>query len=178
MLIPSENCLVNGMGTTFNDLKGKHLKLIESQWKLREKLQSKAGELKREYMASLSLPVSGTWVDAQGKERPYVEIGVWKEPGKFASEPLPRLVMDDEYVLNFVIATTLDDSPLTGGYRHGISVSLFYLGVTLYASVGSGDDVATFMVSPSDGGFYEVCATIKQLISIAIDRATPSAIIG
>lgn len=85
--------------------------------------------------------------------------------------------MDDEYVLNFVIATTLDDSPLTGGYRHGISVSLFYQGVTLYASVGSGDDVATFMVSPSDGGFYEVCAAIKQLISIAIDRATPSAII-
>ncbi|VVT53954.1 hypothetical protein UYSO10_4970 [Kosakonia radicincitans] len=177
MLIPYENGLVIGMETTFNDLKAKHLKLVESQWKLREKLHSRARDLLTEYTRSLSLPLSGTWLDSQGKERPYVEIGVWKEPGKFTAESFPRLPMDEEYKLNFVVATTLDDTQITGGYRHGISLSLWYEGPVLYTAVGSGDDVAIFMVSPNEGGFYEVCAAIKLLISIAIDRSMPSAII-
>ncbi|MCZ4675970.1 hypothetical protein O4O00_16450 [Citrobacter sedlakii] len=160
------------MEMTFNDLKEKHLNLIKSQWKLREKLQDKASELLREYTESLSLP-SDVWTDSQGRVHPYVEIGVWVGSGKFEATPLPRLQMDENYSLNFVIATTLDDSPMTGGYRHGVSISLRYEGVFLYASVGSGDDIVHLQVSSKPGGFFEVCAAVKQLISIGIDRATP-----
>lgn len=165
------------MGITFNDLKEKHLKLGQTQWKLREKLQGKACELVREYSESLSLP-SDVWKDSEGNEHPYVEIGVWKKPGEFESVSLPRLPMDENYTLNFVISTTLDDSPLTGGHRHGVSVALHYDNVVLCASVGSGDDTAYFNVSPNPGGFYEVCGAIKALINTAIVRATPKAYIN
>ncbi|WP_440863073.1 hypothetical protein [Symbiopectobacterium purcellii] len=176
MLIPFKNCLVGGMETTFNDLKEKHLKLIETQWCLREHLQDKAGDLLREYAESLSLPAT-SWTDSQGKAHPYVETGVWSSPGKFEATPLLRLQMDANYSLNFVIATTLDDSPMTGGYRHGVSVSLRYEHVALYAFIGSGDDTVQLQVSPKPGGFFEVCAAIKQLITISIDRATPAAVL-
>lgn len=176
MLIPFNNCLVNSMEMTFNDLKVKHLKLIETQWQLRERLQDKAGDLLREYAESLSLP-AGSWTDSRGKEHPYVEIGVWSAPGKFEVTPLPRLQMDENYSLNFVVATTLDDSPMTGGHRQGVSVSLRYEHVCLHVSIGSGDDTVHLQVSPKPGGFFEVCAAIKQLINIAIDRATPSAVL-
>ncbi|SMG37377.1 hypothetical protein [Cedecea sp. NFIX57] len=176
MLIPYKNCLVGGMETTFNDLKEKHLKLIETQWKLRERLQDNAGDLLREYAESLYLPAT-SWTDSQGKVHPYVEIGTWSAPNKFEAIPLPRLQMDENYSLNFVIATTLDDSPMTGGHRHGVSISLRYEHVFLYASIGSGEDTMQLQVSPKPGGFFEVCAAIKQLINISIDRATPAAVL-
>lgn len=66
MLIPFKNCLEGGMETTFNDLKEKHLKLIETQWRLRERLQDKTDDLLREYAESLSLPAT-SWTDSQGK---------------------------------------------------------------------------------------------------------------
>ncbi|MGQ5735323.1 hypothetical protein ACUNI2_26540 [Serratia sp. IR-2025] len=164
------------MDMTFNDLKEKHLKLRQTQWQLREKLQDKACDLVREYSESLSLP-SDVWKDSEGNDYPYVEIGVWKKPGEFEPTPFPRLPMDENYILNFVISTTLDDSPVTGGHRHGVSVALYYDHVVLCASVGSGDDVALFTVSPKPGGFFEVCAAIKALINTSIVRATPKAVI-
>ncbi|MGB8665629.1 MAG: hypothetical protein WCD24_12900 [Serratia inhibens] len=164
------------MDMTFNDLKEKHLKLRQTQWQLREKLQDKACDLVREYSESLSLP-SDVWKDSEGNDYPYVEIGVWKKPGEFEPTPFPRLPMDENYILNFVISTTLDDSPVTGGHRHGVSVALYYDHVVLCASVGSGDDIALFTVSPKPGGFFEVCAAIKALINTSIVRATPKAVI-
>lgn len=80
MLIPFSNCMVAGMETTFSELKAKHLKLLETQWQLREKLQDKAGELLREYAESLSLPAD-TWTDSLGKIHPYVDIGTWSDQG-------------------------------------------------------------------------------------------------
>lgn len=174
MLIPFKNGMEIGMETTFNDLKQKHLKLVETQWKLREGLQDKAGVLLEEYADSLSLPAK-TWTDAEGGERSYVEIGVLTAQGKFEAVPLPRLQMDNDYVLHFVIATTLDDTKMTGGYRHGVSISLQYSGPFLYASVGSGEDSTSFQVSSRPGGFFEVCGAIKQLINIGLERLTPTA---
>ncbi|EMQ2080979.1 Uncharacterised protein [Yersinia enterocolitica] len=176
MLIPHKNFLEKCMDMKFNDLKEKHLKLKRAQWQLREKLQSKACDLFHEYSESLSLP-SETWQDSQGNFHPYVKIGVWTNPRKFESTPFPGLQMDEEYRLNFVISTTLDDSPMTGGYQHGVSISLWYDHVVLYAAVGGGDDTIILQVSPLPGGFLEVCAAIKALIDTAIARATPSAII-
>jgi len=176
MLIPYKNCLEKCIDMKFNDLKEKHLQLKRTQSQLREKLQNNACDLSREYAESLSLP-SATWKDAQGNEYPYVEIGVWKNPGEFEPTPFPRLPMDENYILNFVIATTLDDSPVTGGYRHGVSVALYYDRTVLCASVGSGDDIALFTVSPNPGGYFEVCAAIKALINTSIVRATPQAVI-
>lgn len=175
MQIPLKTCLEKGMETTFSDLKAKHLKLIEAQWKLRDHLQDMAGKLVQEYIESLCLPAE-TWSDSQGHKYPYVELGVWKEPSKFEVTPLPRIGVDKDYKLNFVIATTLDDNSMTGGYRHGVSVSLWYENVFLYASVGTGDDIVHFQVSPKAGGFFEVCAAIKALINAAIEKATPKAI--
>ncbi|MGQ6402850.1 hypothetical protein [Serratia marcescens] len=165
------------MDMKFNDLKEKHLQLKRTQWQLREKLQNNACDLFREYVESLSLP-SATWKDAQGKEYPYVEIGIWKNPGEFDPTPFPRLQVDDNHRLFFVIATTLDDSPTTGGYRQGISISLWYEQSILLAAVGSGDDTVLLQVSPQPGGYFEVCAAIKALISTAIVRATPNAVIS
>lgn len=177
MLIPYKSCLEKCIDMKFNDLKEKHLKLKRTQWQLREKLQNNAHDLFREYSESLSLP-SDTWQDAQGNAHPYVEVGIWKEPGEFELTPFPRLPMDEDYLLNFVICTTLDDSPVTGGYRQGISISLWYDKSVLRAAVGSGDDTAYFQVSPQPGGFFEVCAAIKALINTAMVRATPSAILA
>lgn len=176
MLIPYKNCLEKCIDMKFNDLKEKHLKLKRTQWQLRERLQNNACDLFREYSESLSLP-SDTWQDAQGNSYPYVEIGIWKEPGEFELTPFPRLPMDENYLLNFVISTTLDDSPVTGGYRQGISISLWYDQSVLRAAVGSGDDIVHLQVSPQPGGFFEVCAAIKALINKAMVRATPSAVI-
>ncbi|EBG2976111.1 hypothetical protein FIR78_24570, partial [Salmonella enterica subsp. enterica] len=67
-------------------------------------------------------------------------------------------------------------TPMTGGYRHGVNVTLRYEKYQLYASVGSGDDVVIIPVSSKPGGFFETCAAIKQLINIAIERATPAGI--
>ena len=102
-----------------------------------------------------------------------MDIGIWEEEGKFFPVLIPQLNMDSRYHLNFVIATTLDDSPLTGGYRQGVSISLWYENSSFYAEVGSGDDVSRFSVSSQPGGFYQVCNAIKALISSSMDRAMP-----
>ncbi|NMP26867.1 hypothetical protein GW590_08320 [Rahnella sp. SAP-1] len=175
MQIPVQTCLEKSMETTFSDLKAKHLKLVEAQWKLKDHLQDMARKLFQEYAESLCLPAE-TWSSSQGHKYPYVELGIWKEPSKFEVTPLPRIGLDKDYKLNFVIATTLDDNPTTGGYRQGVSVSIWYETVFLCASVGSGDDTAYFQVSPQAGGFFEVSAAIKALINGAIEKATPKAI--
>ncbi len=172
MQIPFKSCLENGMELTFKDLKEKRTKLVEAQWKLQDKLQDKASELLREYSDSLGL-ASREWTGSDGTRWPYVDIGIWEEKGKFFPVLIRQLNMDSHYHLNFVIATTLDDSPLTGGYRHGISISLWYESSSFYAEVGSGDDVARFAVSSQPGGFYQVCNAIKALISASLDRSMP-----
>ncbi|HDL7449378.1 TPA: hypothetical protein PXN62_003030 [Yersinia enterocolitica] len=177
MFIPAENHLEEGMETTFSDLKAKHLQLVDAQKKLRHSLQEKATILLNEYSESLSLP-AGSWFNSQDKLRPYVEMGIWNAEGKFETGAFSRLQLDDNYRLNFVIATTLDDTQLTGGYRHGVDTSLGYDGAVLCAIVGTGDDSIVILVPQSPGGFSEVCSTIKALISRDIDKAMPNAIIS
>lgn len=176
MLIPMKTCLEKSMETTFSDLKAKHLKLLETKWKIKDKLQSKAGELLAEYIASLKVP-SESWVDANGEHHQYVDIGVWRAPNEFEPVPIPMLQTDENNALSFVIATTLDDSPLSGGYRHGVSITLWFEGAILCALVGSGDDASAFYVSQNKGGFFEVCGAIKALITSSIDRSFPKVFI-
>ncbi|MGR7617313.1 hypothetical protein [Klebsiella aerogenes] len=160
------------MELTFKDLKEKRQKLVEAQWKLQDKLQERAGQLLGEYSDSLAL-TSREWTDSDGIRRPYVDIGIWGEKGKFIPTFIPQLKMDSNYHLNFVIATTLDDSPLTGGYRHGVSISLWYESSSFYAEVGTGNDTSRFPVSMHAGGFYQVCNAIKTLINASMERAMP-----
>ncbi|HHG9960374.1 TPA: hypothetical protein ACPZLH_001550 [Yersinia enterocolitica] len=176
MLIPAKNHLEEGMETTFSDLKAKHLQLVDARKKLRHSLQEKAAILLNEYSESLSLP-AGNWFNSQDKPRPYVEMGIWNAEGKFEAGAFPRLQLDDNYRLNFVIATALDDTRLTGGHRHGVDISLGYDGAVLYTIVGTGDDSTVVLVSQTPGGFCEVCSTIKSLISLEIDKAMPNAIL-
>jgi hypothetical protein len=63
-----------------------------------------------------------SWFDSEGKSHPYVEVGMWVEPGKFKPRHIPLLPLGENYRLNFVIATTLNDSPLTGGGYHGVTL--------------------------------------------------------
>lgn len=174
MHIRVKNCLEKSMSITFNELKEKHLQLGRAQWDLRRKLQNMAGKLLFEYGDSLSLP-SIEWVDSKGDSHPYVEMGVWNtKNGEFDMCRPPQLTMDDDYILHFAIATTLDDHPLTGGYRQGVSVSLWYDHAQLNVNVGDGNEMAHFLVSGDDGGFFEVCAAIKALINLAIDKSMPN----
>ncbi|MDL4073762.1 hypothetical protein [Klebsiella quasipneumoniae] len=172
MQIPFKSCLESGMDLTYKNLKEKHQKLIDAKWKLQDKLQERASQLLREYSDSLAL-TSTEWTDSDGVKRPYVDIGVWEGKGNFSPILLPRLQMDGDYHLNFVIATTLDDSPLTGGGKHGVSVSIWYENASYYVSVGSGSDTTYLPVSPNPGGFYQVCGAIKALINASLDRAMP-----
>lgn len=160
------------MDLTHKDLKEKHQKLIDAKWKLQDKLQERASQLLQEYSDSLAL-TSSEWTDSDGVKRPYVDIGIWEGKGNFSPILLPRLQMDGNYHLNFVIATTLDDSPLTGGGKHGVSISICYENASYYVSVGSGSDTTYLPVSPNPGGFYQVCGAIKALINASLDRAMP-----
>ena len=160
------------MELTFKDLKEKRLKLVEAQWKLLDKLQERASQLLQEYSDSLGL-TSREWIGSDGTRWPYVDIGVWEDKGKFLPALIPQLDMDSNYHVNFVIATTLDDSPLTGGYRHGVSVSIWYENASYYVSVGAGTDATCFPVSPHPGGFHQVCSAIKALINASMDRSMP-----
>lgn len=161
------------MELTFKDLKEKRAKLVDAQWKLQDKLQERASQLLQEYSDSLGL-TSREWIGSDGTRRPYVDIGVWEGKGKFLPTFIPQLEMDNNYLLNFVIATTLDDSPLTGGYRQGVSISIWYENASYYASVGAGEDAACFPVSPHPGGFHQVSGAIKALINASMDRAMPN----
>lgn len=176
MLIHIKSCLEKGMETKFKDLKAKHLSFTEAKWKLRDALQQRASQLVNEYMDSLELPAK-MWGDSNGASHNYVQVGKINAAGDFEALPYPRLDLDEKYLMNFVIATTLNDDPMRGGAMHCINVSLWYDYVSLRAAVGSGDYMSTFSVSPNPGGFYEVCGAIKQLISIAIDKAMPSGVI-
>ncbi|PVZ87940.1 hypothetical protein C9426_10100 [Serratia sp. S1B] len=164
------------METKFNDLKAKHLQLVTAQVQLRNNLQEKASVLVQEYFKSLSLPAD-RWFIAQNEPRAYVEIGVLNAKGEFEPAYLPRLQLDSNYRLNFLIVTTLDDTPITGGYRHGVSVSLYYEGAKLYALVGAGDDASTFAVPSKPEGFSEVCEAIKSLIIAGIDKSMPKVVL-
>lgn len=178
LLTPFKNSRETSMEMTFDDLKKKHLKAVEAKWKLRATLQDKAGQLLNEYIESLCLPAI-TWMDSGGKNYPYVEIGLWSGQGEFIATPLSCLPMDNLCNLNFVIATTLDDSPATGGYIEGVSITLrYYDGVSCYALVGIGEDLTCFQVSSKPGGFCEVCAAIKRLINMALERATPIVVVS
>lgn len=176
LLTPFKNSRETSMEMTFDDLKKKHLKAVEAKWKLRATLQDKAGQLLNEYIESLCLPAI-TWMDSGGKNYPYVDIGLWPGQGEFKATPLACLPMDNLCNLNFVIATTLDDSPATGGYMQGVSITLrYYDGVSFYALVGTGKDLSCFQVPSKPGGFCEVCAAIKRLIDTALERATPTVV--
>jgi hypothetical protein len=51
---------------------------------------------------------------------------------------------------------------------------LLYEGALMYAIVGSGGDIGTFIASERAGGFYEACGAIKALLSLSMDRAMPN----
>lgn len=164
------------METKFDDLKAKHLQLVTAQLQLRNNLQEKASVLVQEYFKSLSLPAD-RWFIAQNEPRAYVEIGVLNAKGEFEPVYLPRLQLDSNYRLNFLIVTTLDDTPITGGHRHGVSISLYYEGSKLYAVVGAGDDASTCEVSSKPEGFAKVCEAIKSLIISGIEKSMPKAVL-
>ncbi|MGK3164722.1 hypothetical protein ACI6PW_23360 [Serratia marcescens] len=163
------------MEVTFLDLKEKFLTLEKKKWQLRDKLQHKASELVNELVYSLGLD-SNTWIDSQGKHHAYVGVGVWKSTNEFENVPFPRLQMDEKYNLNFVLVITLDDNALTGGARHGVSVSLWYVGSILHVTIGAGDDIQNFQVSDIGGvgAFAEVCSGIKAIILLSIERSQPN----
>lgn len=175
MLIPVKSCLEKSMEITFLELKSKYLALEKKKWELRDRLQHKAAELTNELVYSLGLD-SNTWIDAEGKHQPYVEVGAWSSAGMFERCPFPRLLMDDADHLNFALAITLDDTPLTGGARHALGVSLWYVGSSLHATIGVGENQQNFQVSDIGGvgAFAEVCAGIKAIIVLAIDRSLPN----
>lgn len=175
MLIPYKNCLEKRMEVTFLELKERYLALEKKKWALQDKLQHKAAELVSELVYSLGLD-SNTWTDAEGKHHPYAAVGVWDSAGVFEQCPFPRLKMDDNHSLNFALAITLDDTPLTGGARSALNVSLWYVGSILHATIGVGENQQDFLVSDMGGvgAFSDVCSGIKGIVVLAIERSQPN----
>lgn len=160
------------MSVTFNDIKAKNKKLTERLWELREKLQNEAARLVSEYSDSLSL-TNDVWRNSRGEDRPYIQIGIMDNDKKFTPEHVARLRLDEDYYLRFVLATTVDDTPLTGGQIYCVSIALWHDNFWLNASVGSGQAQTTFRVSERPGGFSETCTAIKSLICNALDESMP-----
>ncbi|EDY2188801.1 hypothetical protein GTE46_005480 [Salmonella enterica subsp. enterica] len=175
MLISKKSCLSESMEipSTFSELKKRHLELHSACKEFRSHLRGMAKQLMTEYIQSLLLPAD-TWKDCKGKSRPYVDTGVWvsRDEHEFKSVPIPELDLDGSFVLNFVVITTLDDHPITGGFSHGVDVSLWYEGEKLYVLVGFGKNAATFYVSPQDN-FHEVVAAIKLTLYLDMEDSRP-----
>ncbi|PHM61184.1 hypothetical protein [Xenorhabdus ishibashii] len=163
MLIRNNELMEKGMSITYEDIKKQRANL-ESKYRLRKaELQKYGHKLVHEYCASLSL-TNSVWRDSEGDEYSYVSIGSVDEKGKFHKKPLESLSLSENYELKFKIATTVDDSPLTGGDLHAVSISMWIINGNLHVDVGGGQKEFIISSPSEEGVFIEVCSAIKQLI--------------
>lgn len=173
MFIQNATCMDEKMSYIFNDLKRKNGELTFRVRELQQKLQDEASRLVREYSDSLFLP-DQFWKDSRGESRPYVQVGLLENAREFVPKQLARLHVDEKHVLRFVIATTIDDNPITGGKLYCNSIALWFEGTQLYASVAQGNEHLIYGVSQKPGGFSEVCGAISSVIYKALNDAMPS----
>ncbi|EIP3426174.1 hypothetical protein LSE82_005037 [Salmonella enterica] len=176
MLISNKSCLGKSATLTFDDIKKRHLALHRACIEYRGKLRSVARSLVCEYSRSLSLPAD-SWKDWQGKVHQYVETGVWDTSGERGFKPvaIAELQPGDDYSLRFVVSTTLDDNPVTGGFTHGIDIMLRYESGIMCVQVGDGQNSMMFYLSQDDG-FNEITSAMKRMICLDMDKSVPEQI--
>ncbi len=154
------------MSITFEDIKRQRINLGKKYDLRKAELQKHGYKLINEYRNSLSLP-SDTWRDSAGDEYSYVSVGDVNEKGEFHKKSLASFILSDDYVLKFKIATTVDDTPLTGGDLHAISISMWKTGGNLHVDVGNGQKELIISSPSEEDAFIEACSAIKQLIMIS-----------
>ncbi|CDH26409.1 hypothetical protein [Xenorhabdus bovienii] len=167
MLIRNNELMEKGMSITYEDIKKQRANL-ESKYRLRKaNLQSNGIKLIKEYRDSLSLP-NDVWRDSEGEDRGYISIGIFDDKGQFQEKVWPLLALDNDYKLKFKVATVVDDSPLTGGERHVVSISMWIIDGNLHVDVGSGQNEFIIPSPSEDNAFIEVCTAMKQLLMMSV----------
>ncbi|WP_147299034.1 hypothetical protein [Xenorhabdus cabanillasii] len=154
------------MSITYEDIKKQRTNL-ESKYRLRKaELQKYGHKLVHEYRDSLSLP-NMVWRDSKGDEYSYISIGIVDEKGKFHKKPLESFTLNENYELKFKIATTVDDTPLTGGDLHAVSISMWVEDGNIHVDVGNGQKECIISSPAEDNAFIEACSAIKQLLMMS-----------
>ncbi|MEX0445239.1 hypothetical protein [Xenorhabdus sp. SGI246] len=163
MLIRNNELLEKGVTITFEAIKKQRAKLINKYEIRKAELQKYGYKLTSEYRDSLSLP-NETWRDSEGDEYSYVSIGTVDEKGNFHKKPLASFILNEDYELKFAIATTVDDTPLTGGDLYAVNISMWITDGNLHVDVGSGQKEFIIPFPLEENSFIEVCSAIKRLI--------------
>jgi len=167
MLIRNFDYMEKWMSITYEDIRKQRYKLDELYSKRQRKLQDLAHKLVREYKDSLSLP-SDVWTDSKGVERPYVTVGTVNDKGNYQQGSVNTAKLDEDYKINFVISTVIDDSPFDGGQHYLLSISMSYRDGDLI--VGVANEMKKIIVSSpeSELAFAQVCGVMKQVLISAL----------
>lgn len=135
----------------------------------KEELRVIARKVYDDYEESLKLD-KAHWADVNGFKRQYVTIGLKNDKGLYQVVPFAMLLLDKDYKLNFLIATTVDDSLEGDGYQHLVSISLYKEAGLIYVDVGAGEKSLVISDPEADAAFYDVSKAIKQVIIKAFDE--------
>lgn len=133
-------------------------------------LRKEAVELVKEYEKSLMLETD-FWVDSKGMQHPYVDEGV-DDNGTFNSRPVAAARLDNDYALNFVLKTIVDDS-IRGGSAMHVNVKMKYINNTLLVCIGEDAELLHVIADNVPGRFNEVTERIKETVIDALNKRMP-----
>ena len=149
------------MTVTYKDIRERFTQLEKAKEDRRILVTTESMKLADAYYTSLGLE-NPVWVDVQGTNKPYVIIGSM-HGDRFVAESFSTIPLDEDYGINFTLATVVDDSP-RGGESKLVNIYLRIKdGVT---TVWVSDAVRE--ISVIDDNWADVCRLIKDKVYMAI----------
>jgi len=144
-------------------IKQKFLETVQKRKERKTELQNVAAKLLQKYKDSLSLP-SETWIDAGGKLRNYVSIGIRNQNGLYQQTSLPSLETDKNHVLTFIISTVLEE--FEGGKLESaeVVISIYKEAASYYVLVGNERRSFRVVTVNAADAFDNVSAAIKETV--------------
>lgn len=167
MLIRDNSAMEKAMSIVYEDIVKARQDLERKTAERLRLLRCDAANLLNEYRESLSLPGS-FWTDKNDKKRAYIDSGILSDDGGFRKSAIAALTLDDDYRLNFLVSTVVNDHHMTGGDAVVIPVSLHYEKDVLHVEVNGWENEFLIANQDAEGAYFEVCAAIKGLIILQL----------
>lgn len=109
----------------YSDIIERYKALAEVQDQCCKRMRNAAAELFEELQDSLQLPTQG-WIDSEGNQRTYLDIGFEEKDGRFRSIPPQELRGGADFLMNFSILIIFQDEtkhiPAPGCYAQHVTL--------------------------------------------------------
>ena len=158
----SDDLLEKGMDITYDDIRASREALEQKYLKRKTELHEYGYKIVRSYKESLKLP-DNHYVKADGSQRAYVTCGVINSKQNYESRPLSVMPLDDNYGLQFLISTAVEDSPASNDQYVYVEVYIWKEAGILMVTIDK-QDTLSVPYPEEDNAFAGVDALIKSRV--------------